>query len=103
MKYSARENNLIASRRVISNLAKDSSLAPVPELVRRELARSIGEELSHKKMETIPGEFVTEYRMELYVFTKDEFYRAVKEEARELMNWFERRPLGKISAQENTK
>lgn len=89
MKHDIRKDNLVGVRQCVSNVAKLSSYAPVPEIVRRDLARQMAEFLSHQKVETIEREYITEYRMEFYVFTQDEFYKAVQEEAREMVRWFE--------------
>lgn len=92
MRYRVSDKNHVAARASVPNMAKFSSYAPVSELVRRDLVRNISELLSHEKIKTIEGDFVTEYRLELYVFTPDEFYQAVQAEAQEMMRWFDRAP-----------
>lgn len=94
MKYKIRDENRVAVRHQISNIAKFSSYDQIPEIVRRDMAREMAEFLSHEKITTREGPYVTEYGMELYVFSPDEFYKAVQEESQALFRFFNKPSIG---------
>lgn len=94
MNYKIRDKNHVQVRRSVSNVAKLSSYAPIPEIVRRDIAREMAEFLTREKITTRDGPYVTEYGMELYVFSPDEFYRAVQDEAQELFRFFNKPAQG---------
>jgi hypothetical protein len=94
VKYRILDKNHVAVRHQISNMARLSNYAPIPEIVRRDIAREMAEFLSREKITTTEGPEVTTYGMELYVFSPDEFYRAVREEAQEMFHFFNRPVIG---------
>lgn len=68
----------------VHNVSLAGDQASVENFIRRDLSRELAKELVATRMKTLPGDYSTEYRMDLYVFTPDEFARVVQEAAMHL-------------------
>lgn len=94
MDYKITDENRVSIRHSIHNEARFSTHAPIPRLVQTDMARELAETITQKKIKVSEDDkYVTTYSLELYVFTPGEFYRAVRDQAREYMYWTGGNPI----------
>lgn len=76
----------IHARKRVDNVSANSGYADMPRLVGRDLRMQIADLIVRTRMTTTVNAFHTDYSIDLYVFTPDEFHRIVQEEAMRISN-----------------